>query len=97
MTEDNQRRSDIARMLLERSGLVFQVNADKLELRDSGRPVCDFFPATGRWRVQTGRRFRYFRGGPVAFINWYGRQESTEHEQRADENHQGVGSLASAD
>ncbi len=96
MTEDNQRRSDIARMLLERSGLVFQVNADKLELRGEGRPVCDFFPATGRWRVLTGRRFRYFRGGPIAFINWYGRQESTEHGDGANEGYRGVGSLANA-
>ncbi len=95
MTEDNQRRSDIARMLLERNGLVFQVNGDKLELRDNNRPLCDFYPATGRWRVLTGRRFRYFRGGPVAFINWYGRQEAQEHEQRATD-HPGVGHLASA-
>ena len=97
MTEDNQRRAEIAQMLLERNGLVCQVNGDKLELRDNNRPLCDFYPATGRWRVLTGRRFRYFRGGPVAFINWYGRQESTEHGHGADEDHQGVGSLASAD
>ncbi len=97
MTEENQRRAEIAQMLLKRSGLVYQANGDRLELRDSGRPTCDFFPATGRWRVLTGRRYRYYRGGPIAFINWYGRQESTEHEQRADEDHPRVGSFASTD
>ena len=64
------------------SGLAFVDKGDKLEFRGNNRPACDYYPATGRWRVHRGRRFRYYRGGLVAFVNWYRKQESTEHEQQ---------------
>ena len=90
--DDARRRADIARLLLDRSGLTFTANGLALEFRGNDRPACDFYPATGRWRVRRGGRFKYFRGGPVAFINWYNRQqESTEHEHGATGSYRAMG------
>lgn len=87
LAEDARRRADVSKILLDRSGLAFTAAGDVLQFRDCNRPACDFYPATGRWRVYRNRRWRYFRGGAAAFINWYGRQESTEREQRPDVTH----------
>jgi hypothetical protein len=80
MTEETKNvrtRADISRMLLERAGLPFTSKGQMLEFRDDARPACDYYPATGRWRIRCASgRFKYYRGGPVAFINWYSRQES---------------------
>lgn len=91
-TEKARTRADISRMLLERSGLPFTPNGQMLEFRADNRPSCDFYPATGRWRVHRRGRFKYYRGGPVAFINWYERQqESTEHEHNRATGHRAMG------
>lgn len=95
--DNARRRAEIARLLLDRSGLRYKANGLALEFRESNRPPCDFYPTTGRWRVHRGRRFKYFRGGPVAFINWYTRQqESTEHGDGAAD-HRGLESPDSTD
>ena len=57
--------------ILESGGLNLTVTnyGETILFRESGKPMVDFYPSTGRWRVAGVTRT--FRGGADAFLNWY--------------------------
>ena len=60
--------------VLEASGLLldFRNGGETILFRQPGKPRCDFFPSTGRWRV--AGRDETFNGGAEAFLGWYRKQ-----------------------
>jgi hypothetical protein len=70
----NWHRDNLA--ALADSGIPHRVanRGETLLFREDGKPRCDFYPSTGRWRVVNARET--FSGGAVAFLAWYRRQES---------------------
>jgi hypothetical protein len=41
--------------------------------REQGKPSCDFYPASGKWKVN-GQKVAWKYGGGESFINWYRKQ-----------------------
>ena len=58
------------RAILESSGLAYTDKGEALLFRNPGKPSCDFYPSTGRWKVNDGRGTMR-RGGARAFLTWY--------------------------
>ena len=57
---------------LEKSGLEFRVaNRECVLFRETGKPSVDFYPSTGRYRVNGGKARS---GSAERFINWYEKQ-----------------------
>lgn len=43
--------------------------------REAGFPSCDFYPASGRWKLNVSSKPpRWFNGGATSFLNWYRKQ-----------------------
>jgi hypothetical protein len=63
---------------LRSSGLTFREtnNGETILFREKSKPMVDFFPSTGRWRI-VGRHPKTFRGGARAFLPWYKKQGAT--------------------
>lgn len=69
--------------ILEDSGIPFNLNdiESVAMFREDGKPMVDFYPSTGRWRIvgQGGtpgimmptRDMTQFRKGARSFLNWY--------------------------
>lgn len=59
--------------LIEASGIPFTVtnNGEALVIRERGRPRIDFYPSTGRWRVDN---LRTLGGHAERFLKWYKEQ-----------------------
>jgi len=49
-----------------------------LLFRQSGKPVVDFYPGTGRWRSGN----KTYEGGASAFMAWYNRIEASGEVRR---------------
>lgn len=47
---------------------------ETLCFRESGKPMVDFYPSTGRWRI-VGANSQTFRGGAESFLRWYEKQK----------------------
>ena len=60
------------RAILETSGLAYTDKGEALLFRNPGKPSCDFYPSTGRWKVNDGNGTMH-RGGARAFLTWYAR------------------------
>lgn len=60
------------RALLETSGPTYTDKGEALLFRNPGKPSCDFYPSTGRWKVNDGSGTMR-RGGARAFLAWYAR------------------------
>ena len=58
------------RAILETSELAYTDKGEALLFRNPGKPSCDFYPSTGRWKVNDGDGTMR-RGGARAFITWY--------------------------
>ena len=58
------------RAILETSGLAYTGKGEALLFRNPGKPSCDFYPSTGRWKINDGRGTMR-RGGARAFVEWY--------------------------
>jgi hypothetical protein len=72
---------------LRASGVPFEERPEACLFRAPGKPLVDFYPSTGRWRVVAGQR-KTFRGGAVAFLAWYAKQGAPvvpgpTHQERA--------------
>lgn len=59
---------------IQESGIPFLSHNDyqTLLFREAGKPKCDFYPGTGRWRL--AQKNRTLRGGAKAFLAWYQKQ-----------------------
>jgi hypothetical protein len=58
-------------------GITFKImnQGESLLFREKGKPMCDFYPSTGRWRVVGSEgKGKAMRGGAVAFLAWYSKQ-----------------------
>ena len=58
------------RAILESSGIAYTDKGEALLFRNPGKPSCDFYPSTGRWKVNDGHGTMR-RGGARAFLTWY--------------------------
>jgi len=58
------------REMFETSGLTYEDKGETLIFRNEGRPSCDFYLSTGRWKVNDGKGTMH-RGGAKEFIKWY--------------------------
>ncbi|MCB0053091.1 MAG: hypothetical protein KDE24_26510 [Caldilinea sp.] len=58
------------REVFETSGLTYEDKGETLLFRNEGRPSCDFYLSTGRWKVNDGKGTMR-RGGAKEFIAWY--------------------------
>ena len=58
--------------ILRASNIPFKERPESCLFREEGKPLVDFFPSTGRWRLP--RENKNFRGGAKAFLTWYNRQ-----------------------
>lgn len=53
----------------------FETRPTACLFRLKGKPMVDFYPHTGRWRIVGGSKKRYPKsGGAGAFLDWYGYQ-----------------------
>jgi len=59
---------------LEKSGIPFTDRGETLLFREEGKPMVDFYPSTGRWRVPN-ENLKTFSGGAGKFLKWYERQK----------------------
>lgn len=61
--------------LLEASGIPFTStnNGEALLFREWGRPRIDFYPSTGKWRVDN---VRTYGGHATKFLQWYKEQSN---------------------
>lgn len=61
--------------IIATSGVSFRSanHGETFCFRERGKPMVDFYPSTGRWRV-VGAKSRTFRGGAEAFLRWYEKQ-----------------------
>jgi len=55
---------------IDASGIPYSDRPEALLFREEGRPQCDFYPSTGRWR-RVGKGNRAQSGGARKFIKWY--------------------------
>lgn len=62
---------------LRKSGIPFEERPEACLFRAPGKPLVDFYPSTGRWRVVAGQR-KTLRGGAVAFLAWYAKQGAAQ-------------------
>ncbi len=46
-------------------------NGECLLFREPGKPMVDFYPSTGRWRVVGTKSSPTLSGGAEAFLVWY--------------------------
>ena len=60
---------------LKKSGLRYTHKDTVCLFRIQGKPLVDFYPHTGRWRI-VGKDSpkKVFTGGADAFINWFRKQ-----------------------
>ena len=71
MTIDKEQRRRENTALVEASGIPFAVHDEGrcLSFRETGKPMVDFYPETGRWRQM---KPKWVGGlGAEAFLNWY--------------------------
>ncbi len=71
MTIDKAQRRRENTELVEASGIPFTVSDEGrcLSFRETGKPMVDFYPETGRWRRM---KPKWVGGlGAQAFLNWY--------------------------
>lgn len=67
--------------VMESAPVAFERREFALLFRDAGKPRCDFYPHTGRWRV-VGQSGQTYRGGARAFLAWYARQSAKQEVSR---------------
>lgn len=60
---------------LRASGFRFTEHATSVSFRMKGKPWCEIYPHTGRWRQVRPALGKTFRGGAKAFLAWYAKQE----------------------
>lgn len=58
-----------------RGDVTFTVRETAVLFREPGKPKVDFYPGTGRWRIPGRPAKETFRGGALAFLVWYVKQE----------------------
>jgi len=59
--------------VIKESGIPHKLaSPETVIFREDGKPKCDFYPSTGRWRIPG--EVKTFRGGARSFINWYRKQ-----------------------
>lgn len=64
--------------ILRLSGIPFVERPEACLFREDGKPLVDFYPSTGRWRVIGG--VGSFRGGARAFLGWYAKRRCRDGE-----------------
>jgi len=67
--ERRRNRLDLNWSVLDECGIPFEERASSVLFREPGKPKCDFYPGTGRWRVAGDTRT--YRGGARKFLDWY--------------------------
>lgn len=63
---------------LKNSGLKYEKsnNGQECLFRESGKPVVNFYPSTGRWYLP--HENRTMKGGAEKFIEWYRGQQQCQ-------------------
>ena len=81
MTIDKQAQRLENTAIIEASGIPFTVSDEGrcLSFRETGKPMVDFYPETGRWRRM---KPKWVGGlGAEAFLNWYRAQAENSSKQ----------------
>ena len=55
------------RQVLVEANMIFTDKGETLLFRESGKPQVDFYPSTGRWKVDG----IMYSGGAKRFLEWY--------------------------
>jgi len=60
------------RQIIRDSGIPYSGTDLAYLFREDGKPVVDFYPSTGRWRVPHDNKT--YKGGAKSFLKWYEKQ-----------------------
>jgi hypothetical protein len=68
--------------MIRNAGIPCDIKEEVVLFRESKKPMIDFYPSTGRWRIVGGRKqSSAISGGAKKFLEWYRKQEQKQEQK----------------
>ncbi len=63
--------------IIKASGIpIAKATWTSLIFRIPGKPMVDFYPHTGRWRITGPKQSKTYSGGARSFLAWFAKQKA---------------------